>query len=38
MRKTTLFNFLTPTPGTPPLQVPDDELEFDWIQVSETPC
>ncbi len=35
---TTLFNVLTPTPGVPPEQVPDAELEFDWIQVSETPC
>lgn len=34
--KTVDFNFLTPLPGLD--QVPDDELEFDWIQVSETPC
>jgi hypothetical protein len=30
------FSFLTPLPG--PNQVPDEDEEFDWIQISETPC
>lgn len=34
--KTVDFNFLTPLSG--PNQVPDGDLEFDWIQVAETPC
>lgn len=38
LNDTTLFDSLTPPPDIPPLQVPQDEQEFDWVQVSETPC
>lgn len=36
--RSTMFNFLPQDPVTSSHQVPDDEADFDWISVSETPC
>jgi len=35
---TTIFNLLTPEPDPVPLQVPDDQDDFDWVYISEPPC
>ena len=35
---TTMFNFLTPGPEPNPDQVLDDQGDFDWVMISETPC
>jgi hypothetical protein len=36
--KSTPYDSLTVHAGTSTNQVPDESAEFDWIQISETPC